>query len=208
MIDAMMRPHRREGRGCAEHRRFVMRRFAMLLSVVVVLLSSAVMLSRPPAAAQEATPTGMVAMAEHPAVGTWEMSGEAGDFTFPFLAIFHADGTYLERYPWGAVFVGVWKPTGERTAEGTVIAYEYIDDRLTRGEGRFTVEVDETGNTIDTDGTFINRFVDDGSIDLAIEGPSPGTRLEVQPVVPLSELVPGGTPVIPAELTAEATPTP
>jgi hypothetical protein len=185
----------------------IMRRFPVLLTVVaVVLLSSAVILSRPPVAAQEATPAGMTAMATHPVVGTWEMSSELPDFTFPFLAIFHADGTYLERYPWGAVFFGVWKPTGERTAEGTVVAHEFIDDRLARGEGRFTVEVDESGTTIYTDGTFVNRFVDDGSVELAVEGPSPGVRLEVQPVVPLSELVPGGTPVIPAELTGEATP--
>jgi len=184
-----------------------MRRFSILLSVVV-LLGSAVMLSRLPTAAQEATPTEMAAMATHPVVGTWEMTAELAGNTFPFLAIFHADGTYLERYPWGAVFFGVWKPTGDRTAEGTVVAHEFIDDRLTRGEGRFTVEVDASGNTIDTDGTFVNRFEDDGSIDLAVAGPSPGTRLEVQPVVPLSELVPGGTPVIPAELTGEATPTP
>jgi hypothetical protein len=186
-----------------------MRRFTVLLSVVaVVLLSSAVMLSRLHVAAQEATPAGIATMATHPVVGTWEMTTELAGNTFPFLAIFHADGTYLERYPWGAVFFGVWKPTGERTAEGTVYAHEFIDDRLTRAEGRFTVEVDETGNAMDTNGTFVNRFVDDGSIDLAVEGPSPGTRLEVLPVVPLSDLVPGGTPVVPAELTAEATPAP
>jgi hypothetical protein len=35
-----------------------------------------------------------------------------------------------------------------------------------------------------------------------------GTRLEVLPVVSLAELVPGGTPVIPADLTEEATPAP
>jgi hypothetical protein len=170
-----------------------MHRVTVLLMVVaVVLLSSAVMLSRPPAAAQEATPAGMADMATHPVVGTWEMSSELPDFTFPFLAIFHADGTYLERYPWGAVFFGVWKPTGERTAEGTVYAHEFIDDRLARAEGRFTVEVDASGNAIATDGTFINRFQDDGSIELAVEGPSPGVRLEVLPVLPLEELT--GTP--------------
>jgi hypothetical protein len=186
-----------------------MRRFSLLLSAVtVVLLSSAIVLSHPTAIAQEATPTGMVAMATHPVVGTWEMTTELAGNTFPFLAIFHADGTYLERYPWGAVFFGVWKPTGERTADGTVVAHEYIDDRLARGEGRFTVEVDATGNAMDTDGTFVNRFTDDGSIDLAVGGPSPGVRLEVLPVVPLSDVVPGGTPIIPAELTEEATPTP
>jgi hypothetical protein len=185
-----------------------MQRFSKLLTVVLVLLGSAVVIARPTTSAQEATPPGLAAMATHPVVGTWEMTTELAGNTFPFLAIFHADGTYLERYPWGAVFFGVWKPTGERTAEATVVAHEYMDDRLTRGEGRFTVEVDASGNTIDTDGTFVNRFQDDGSIELAVEGPSPGTRLEVQPVVPLSELVPGGTPVIPAELTGEATPTP
>jgi len=181
----------------------------LLLSVIAVaVLGVVVGMTQPPAVAQDATPTGMAAMATHPVVGTWEMSSELPDFTFPFLAIFHADGTYLERYPWGAVFFGVWKPTGERTAEGTVISHEFIDDRLARGEGRFTAEVDETGNAIYTDGTFVNRFQDDGSVELAVEGPSPGTRLEVQPVVPLSELVPEGTPVIPAELAREATPTP
>jgi hypothetical protein len=186
-----------------------MRRLALLLSaIVVVLLSSAVGLARPPAAAQDATPTGMVAMTTHPVVGTWEMTGAIDDDTFPFLAIFHADGTYLEIYPWGAIFFGVWKPTGERTAEGTSVGYGLVDDRLERGEGRWTAEVDETGNAIATDGSFVSRFVDDGSIGLAIEGPSPGTRLTVLPVVPLAELVPEGTPVTPAERTDEATPVP
>src|SRR5919106_767284 len=85
--------------------------------------------------------------------------------------------------------VGTW----ELTAEGTIVAYEYVDDRLLRGEGRWTAEVDETGNAIDTNGPFVARFVDDGSVDLAVEGPVPGTRLDVPPVVPLSDLVPGGT---------------
>src|SRR5919106_136194 len=133
-----------------------MRRFAMLLSVVVVvLLGSAVVLSRPSASAQEATPTGMAATSTHPVVGTWELTGELAGNTFPILAMFHADGTYQELYPWGAVFFGVWKPTGERTAEGTIVAYEYVDDRLLRGEGRWTAEVDETGNAIDTNGPFV-----------------------------------------------------
>src|SRR5215218_4314638 len=202
MIAAMLRQQGRHGSGFKNQWRCVVRRFLLLLSVVLVL-SSTVVIGRPLAAAQEATPTGMAAMATHPVVGTWEMSSELPDFTFPFLAIFHADGTYLERYPWGAVFFGVWKPTGERTAEGTVVAHEFIDDRLARGEGRFTVEVDESGNAIYTDGTFVNRFQDDGSVELAVEGPSPGIRLEVLPVLPLSELVPEGTPVIPAELARE-----
>jgi hypothetical protein len=205
----MMRAHGRHGGGCSEYGRFAMRRFSMLLSVVVVvLLRGTVMLSPLPAAAQEATPTGMAAMAEHPVVGTWELTGELGDDTFPYLAMFHGDGTYIEIYPWGPIFFGVWKPTGERTAEGLTLGYGVIDDRLERGEGRWTAEVDETGNTIETDGPFVSRVVDDGSITLAVEGPVSGTRIQVLPVVPLAELVPEGTPVIPADQAGEATPTP
>lgn len=186
-----------------------MRRFTVPFLVGAVLFMSAIGVSvRPSVFAQEATPTGMATMATHPVVGTWEMTGAIDDDTFPFLAIFHADGTYQEIYPWGAIFFGVWKPTGERTAEGTNVVYGLTDDRLERGEGRWTAEVDETGNAIATDGTFVSRFVDDGSIGLAIEGPSPGTRLTVLPVVSLEELVPEGTPVTAVEQTGEATPTP
>ena len=178
-----------------------MHRFATIVSVVIAFLSVVTFARGNPAIAQDA-------LTSHPVVGMWELTGELAGNTFPILAVFHADGTYQEIYPWGTIFFGVWKPTGERTAEGTTVGYEFIDDRLLRGEGRWTAEVDETGNAIDTDGPFVARYVDDGSVDLAVEGPAPGTRIEVLPVVPLSELVPGGTPVIPVELTGEATPTP
>ena len=144
----------------------------------------------------------------HPVVGTWELTGELGEETFPYLAMFHADGTYLEIYPWGPIFFGVWKPTGERTAEGLTLGYGIADDRLERGEGRWTAEVDATGNAIHTNGPFVSRFVDDGSITLAVEGPVSGTRIEVLPVVPLAELVPEGTPVIAPDQAGEATPAP
>ena len=183
-----------------------MRRFTVSLSLALGVLLGLVA-SGISTQAQDATPAAMTAMATHPVVGMWEMTGAIDDDTFPFLATFHGDGTYQEIYPWGSTFFGVWKPTGERTAEGTSVAYELVDDRLLRGEGRWTAEVDETGNAIDTDGPFVARF-EDGSIDLAIEGPAPGTRLEVLPVVPLAELVPGGTPVVPPDLTGEATPEP
>jgi hypothetical protein len=177
-----------------------MHRFALLISSFVVFAGLLGYARDDAAMAQEA-------MASHPVVGVWDSTGELAGNTFPFLAIFHGDGTYMEIYPWGTVIIGAWQPTGERTAEATAVNYEFIDDRLVRGEARFTAEVDETGNAIATDGTFVSRF-EDGTIDLAVEGPSPGVRLEVLPVVPLAELVPGGTPVIPAELTGEATPTP
>jgi hypothetical protein len=179
-----------------------MRRFAVLLSVVViVLLSSAVVLSRPPAAAQEATPSGTADMARHPVVGGWRLTVELGEgMTSPDLQIFHADGTYSEVLPTGDVLFGVWQPTGERTATLTVYENYLMEDRLVQAEGRFTVEVDERGNTLTEEGTYVGLF-EDGSVAMAFESPATGTRMEVLPVEPL------GTPVLPLD-TAAAAPTP
>src|SRR5829696_10201129 len=167
-----------------------MRRFSMLLSVVfVVLLSGAVTLSRLPAAAQEATPTGMADFASHPVVGAWQIVTGVG--TFPSVAIFHADGTYTEVLPWGIVILGAWQPTGERTATLTQI-FNFLtdDDRLVQGQGRYMLEVDQTGNTLlSYEGSSVAR-AQDGSIDFAEEGPpTTGTRVEAGPMLSLDELI-------------------
>jgi uncharacterized protein (DUF305 family) len=52
---AMTQAHGRYSGGCSEHRRWIMRRFSILLSAVM-LVSSAVALSRPTAVAQQGTP--------------------------------------------------------------------------------------------------------------------------------------------------------
>ena len=178
-----------------------MRRFAVLLSVVViVLLGSAVVLSRLPATAQEATPSGAADMASHPVVGGWRVTVDlGGGVTSPDLQVFHADGTYTEVLPAGSVLVGVWRPTGDRTATLTVYENYLMDDRLVQAEGRFTVEVDETGNALTEEGTFVGLF-EDGSVAVAFESPATGTRMEVLPVEPL------GTPVLPPDPAAAGTP--
>jgi hypothetical protein len=160
-----------------------------------------------PASAQTATPSA-ASMSAHPVVGVWRMTNDlGGGVVFPSLAMFHADGTYIEDFPDAESFsMGLWQPTGERTVIATIYQVYLINDKLAHGEGRFTADVDETGQTINTNGTFVGIF-EDGSIDLAVEGPTPGVRLGILPVVPLAQLVPGGTPVVPADLTA-ATPTP
>jgi hypothetical protein len=170
-----------------------MRRFSILLSVVViVLLSVAVVLSRPPAAAQEATPAPAVpATAEHPLVGTWAIVTDLGEDTFPSVANFNADGTYTEVLPWGQVILGAWQPTGERTVVLTQI-FNYLtdDDRLVQGQGRYMLEVDQTGNRLlSYEGSSVAR-VQDGSIDFAEEGPpTTGTRVEAGPMLSLDELI-------------------
>ena len=169
-----------------------MRRFAVLLSVVGMLLCSVVVLSQPSAAAQDATPASMAATTTHPLAGAWTFVSGVGEEAFPSVVIFHADGTYIEVLPWGAVLLGAWQPTGERTATLTQIINFFADDdpsRLVQGQGRATVEVDETGNTLTFESVFVGRFKD-GTIDFTDEGlPTTGTRLEAGPMLSLDELI-------------------
>jgi hypothetical protein len=170
-----------------------MRRLSMLLSIVaVVFLSSVVTLSRPPAAAQEATPAQVVpATADHPLVGTWAIVTDMGEDTFPSVANFNADGAYTEVLPWGQLILGAWQPTGERTAVLTQI-FNFVtdDDQLVQGQGRYLLEVDQTGATIlSYEGSSVAR-APDGSIDFAEEGPpTTGTRVEAGPMLSLDELI-------------------
>jgi hypothetical protein len=173
-------------------RRSVMHRFAVLVSLFVVAFVGVLALGQGrPADAQDQD------MASHPVVGAWRFTNDlGGGVVFPSLAIFHADGTYIEDFPdESSYFVGVWKPTGERTAAGTGYQVYVIDDKLVNGEGRFTMEVDETGNTMTSTGTFLGLF-EDGSVEFAVDGadgpPTIATRLEVLPLGPLD--IPTGTP--------------
>jgi hypothetical protein len=174
-----------------------MQRFSILLSVVVVLLVSAVAIARPTTAAQDTTQS---ALSSHPVVGLWRFTNQVGDDTFPSLGIFHADGTYVEDYPDASSFsLGLWRPTGERSAEVTVYQNQVVDDKLTNGEGRWTVEVDETGDSLTQGAGFFLGLFEDGSVEFSIEWEGStepvATRLAIQPVVPLETLLPEGTPI-------------
>ncbi len=138
----------------------------------------------------------------HPLIGLWRtVVSNTGAESFASLSTFHADGAYLEVLPDGTPSPGVWRPTGERTADLTFYVYFSIDDRLVLGEGRMTVEVDETGNALTEQGALVGHYADDGSLAIAIESPATGTRLTVLPVEPL------GTPVLPPDEAATGTPT-
>ena len=170
-----------------------MRRLAVLASVFVVLTGVvAYVHGNTGAAAQDA-------MASHPVVGLWRFTNEVGDATFPSLGIFHADGTYIEDYPDESSFsLGLWRPTGPRSAEVTVYQNQIVDDKLTNGEGRWTVEVDESGNALTGGAGFFLGLFEDGTVEFSTEWEGSAepvaTRLEIQPVVPLESLLPEGTP--------------
>jgi hypothetical protein len=54
----------------------------------------------------------------------------------------------IDSLAWGAVLMGAWTPTGERTAVVTLVLNELQDDQLWQGQGRVTAEVDETDPAI------------------------------------------------------------
>ena len=183
-----------------------MHRFAVSLSLAVVVLLGLVVTSGVRTQAQDATPEAMPSMmatATHPVVGLWRTTvSNQGEASFSSLTTFHADGTYTEVLPNGLVLTGLWHPTGERTATLTAYLSHFTDDdRLVNEEVRLTVEVDETGNALTEEGTFVGLF-EDGSVAVAFESPASGTRMEVLPVEPL------GTPVFPADPAAAGTPAP
>jgi hypothetical protein len=170
-----------------------MRRFIVSLSpTLVVLLSLTATMSRS-SVAQEATPDALAAMmATNPVAGTWTwVNGEGAD-AFPSIATFHPDGSYMEVLPWGAVFMGVWQPTGERTATVTQVlnALDPTEEgeKLMQAQGRATVEVDESGNTMIWEGLIVGRYQDESiAFEFDLET-SIGTRLLPQPMATLEEL--------------------
>lgn len=169
-----------------------MRRLVALGSAIVVLLLGLLITATIPRAhAQEPTPDAAM-MAAHPIVGTWTwVNGEGAD-AFPSIATFHPDGSYMEVMPWGAVLMGVWQPTGERTGTVTQVvnALDPSEDgeKLMQGQGRATVEVDESGNTMIWEGIFLGRY-QDGSIAFEFDlDTSIGTRMLPQPMATLDEL--------------------
>jgi hypothetical protein len=179
-----------------------MRRFSVLLSIVaVVLLGAAVVVQQPPAAAQEATPaaTARMAMAAHPLVGAWQWSNNPGDPLASYTyAIFHDDGTYTEYDPALGVGIGVWRPTGERTADLTIV-FQDIDPTpavFKPGWASFwiAIAVDKTGNAMTGEGNLEAR-TPTGAVVAQFPYKGFGTRLTVDTTTPLN-LALAGTPTV------------
>jgi hypothetical protein len=149
----------------------------------------------PGAVAQDAVPADLVG---HPVVGAWAWDTDAAD---PANALsygaFHADGTYVEVHPLVGVGVGVWRPTGERTADLTIVFQDVDPTPAGVAPGTLViqaaVEVDPTGGALTAPFNSEGR-APDGTVLFANAFTATATRLEVEPMVPL------GTP-------AAATPT-
>jgi hypothetical protein len=170
-------------------------RAVLTVALLALTLGSVVVLgARPAAVAQEATPS---ATADHPVVGAWWTANDApGPGVETAYAVFHADGTYLEVDPNIGVGVGVWRATGERSAELTYVFQDIDPEPATTAPGTVTVrqsvEVDETGDAFTAPLTVEVR-IPDGTAVFSAAYTARGSRLEVEPMLPLGT-PPLGTP--------------
>ena len=89
----------------------------------------------------------------HPVVGLW--CWDLAHMNPPgarSYAIFHADGTFVDANPFLNTGVGLWRPTGPRTADLLIYYHDAGTDaggtRLNLVVARGPVEVDDAGNAL------------------------------------------------------------
>src|SRR5918994_2063594 len=179
----------------AQRKGIVMRRIVVLISVIVaVLVSMVVWGPRPAAIAEEAPPTATV---DHPVIGAWWTANDApGPGVETAYAVFHADGTYLEVDPNIGVGVGVWRATGERSAELTYVFQDIDPEPATTAPGTVTVRqavTVETAGDAFTAPLTVEVQIPDGTVVFSAAYTARGTRLQVEPMLPLGTPA-AGTP--------------
>jgi hypothetical protein len=115
--------------------------------------------------AQDATPAAGGDLGSHPIVGLWQFDASLDPALgpLPTFELFHGDGTYTS---WGGpdagTTLGLWRPTGDRTAEVLKIATE-TDAFPGTGPQPGTVTIQVTAE-VNADGTGLTYGV--GSFDV------------------------------------------
>jgi hypothetical protein len=132
-------------------------------------------------------------LSAHPLVGAWRVTNDpaepnSSEPAEPSYYVFHADGTALTSTAVAGVGVGVWRPTGERTADRSVWYVDLDPDpnHLERGAatGSTSVTVTEAGTTFTETGTIQGKAID-GTVLFTFPSINIGTRLEVEPMAQL-----------------------
>jgi hypothetical protein len=165
-----------------------MHRSRDIVVIVIVALLGVVVVGHPTrdAVAQDTTPADL---ADHPVVGAWVFDTDAADPANALsYAAFHADGTYVEVHPLVGVGVGVWRPTGERTADLTIVFQDIDPTPAGAAPGtliiRAAAEVNSTGDALIAPFSSEGR-APDGTVLFANTFTATATRLEIEPMVPL-----------------------
>lgn len=111
-----------------------------------------------------------VAAATHPVVGLW--SWDLAHMTPPgarSYAIFHADGTFVDANPFLGTGVGLWRATGERTADLLIYYYDAGTDaggnRLNVVIAKGPMEVNDAGQALTLLCTYEVQALDGAIVD-------------------------------------------
>ncbi len=155
----------------------------VLIPIVAVL---ALVLGFAATTAQDASP---VATNQHPFVGTWLFDANAEDpANAPDVVRISADGGYISVNAAGLTALGVWEPTGERTAIVTVTSTGVDETGAPAGTFvlRASAEVDASGDAFTV--SYTSEVVDPDGTGTGEAGPTvaAATRLTPEPM---------GTPV-------------
>lgn len=169
-----------------------MRRRSSLTGIIVVIL---ILLAALGSTAVAADPSPM-ATAGDPLVGAWVLDTNAQDPTNPSsLAIFHADGTYVQTDPSGTG-VGAWQSTGPGSAD-LIIRFEATDDQGAVSMTIVRAAVEAAGDGQSLTATFTLEFIGPDGTSSGQLGPvtATGTRLAVEPMgTPVGPLAPPAGP--------------
>ncbi len=124
-------------------------------------------------------------LASHPLVGAWRLDPDPG---VPTRVVFHADGTYVEIDPLQGTGIGMWRPTGQRSAE---VIVEWPNRNA---PGRLEEDAGATGGIGDPVGREVEYM--DGSTTMrstftaSEDGTSFSGTYHLQQFLPGGELVP------------------
>jgi hypothetical protein len=134
----------------------------------------------------------VAARAQHQRRATADAADPANALSY---GVVHADGTYIEVHPLVGVGVGVWRATGERTADLTIVFQDVDPSPAGLAAGALTVRVavavDATGSAITAPFTTEGR-APDGTVLFANAFTAMATRLAVEPMAPQG--TPAATP--------------
>ena len=155
-----------------------MRRVTAMVALFVTLLLSFMALASS-SLAQDSTPqAGIIPEPVHPIIGTWIVADPEGA---PALTSFTSDGTVTDVEADGTVGLGVWQPTGERTASFTMVLIVSSEEFNATIQINVAVSVDASGNNGTADFTY-TAVLADGSVAESGDGHVTISRLMVQPL--------------------------
>jgi hypothetical protein len=124
----------------------------------------------------------------HPVVGTWELDQDGGDpANPPGLAIFGADGTYIELHERESDGAGTWTAIDEETVSLTIVFHQIDADLVLEGTATVEATLTVSGDTFTAPYSLVFTGPD-GTVLGTDEGTATATRIGA------ASMMPAGTP--------------